>query len=562
MQVYKRVLKLARRTSSVAFTLITAMAIAQNPPADVCATIVREALQAANAACSGTSRNEVCYGNVFGQATAADGVADLRFEEVGDIAGLTQISGLTLSPLDEAANRWGVALMQLQANLPDTLPGQNVTFLMFGDVTIEENTGEQARIPATTRTASNLRLGPNVTGPVVGSVPAGVAVTASGKTVNQAGEAWVRVKYDEYRTSTGWVLAELVDVDLNVLPDVPSDSLTLNPMQAFYFRTGIGRTQCATAPIDGVVVQTPEGAGKVNFNVNGIDVALGSTAFLSMPAGETLTCISLLSGDADLQSANRGVDLNPGERSCAPIRDDGTSGPPGLPEPFDASEIASIAAVVESLPNEVVIPDPAPTRTPTALPTVAPTPTQVVVPTDVPHHPQQPTATPVARFVDVDRNRHGATVDFTANEGPDAAETHEWSMGEGWTSGKSVSFTFWPDADVTMLLRVCWSDGECIERDVNVRIPPCPIDLTQPTSISLSFDGTSEQYKIFRADEQCNYTEIADFGMGNPSFSTGAHVGEIYHVKDASDTSILVRAYQFYDTMPINDTIPGGSARQ
>ena len=27
--------------------------------------------------------------------------------------------------------------MKLQANLPDSLPGQNVTFLMFGDVQIQ-----------------------------------------------------------------------------------------------------------------------------------------------------------------------------------------------------------------------------------------------------------------------------------------------------------------------------------------------------------------------------------------------------------------------------------------
>src|SRR5690606_20836366 len=132
---------------------------------------------------------------------------------------------------------WGVALMQIQANLPDTLPGQNVTFLLFGDVTIEEEVGEQARVEAAVNTAANLRLAPSATSPVVGSVAGAAPVTATGQTVNQLGETWVRVRYEDYRTATGWILAALVDVDLAALPDVPSDSLTMSPMQAFYFKT-------------------------------------------------------------------------------------------------------------------------------------------------------------------------------------------------------------------------------------------------------------------------------------------------------------------------------------
>jgi hypothetical protein len=39
--------------------------------------------------------------------------------------------------MDEANNTWGVVLMQLQADIPDTLPGQNVTFILYGDVAIQ-----------------------------------------------------------------------------------------------------------------------------------------------------------------------------------------------------------------------------------------------------------------------------------------------------------------------------------------------------------------------------------------------------------------------------------------
>jgi hypothetical protein len=167
---------------------------------------------------------------------------------------------------------------------------------------------------------------------------------------------------------------------------------------------------------------------------------------------------------------------------------------------------------------------------------------------------------PEGRSVSVDRNRHGATVDLSAKGLPDPAESYAWSWGEGSNFGQNVSFTFWGGAEVTIDLTVCWADGECIERGVNVRIPACPIDQTQPSTLTLSFDGATEEYKIFRSDEDCQYSQIADFGASRPDFSHGTHVGEIWHVKDAGNQA-LVREYQFFDTTPISDTVPGSAAR-
>jgi hypothetical protein len=535
---------------AIGFTLLTAVAVAQNPPGDVCTTIVRSALQAANESCSGTSRNQVCYGNILGQVTPADGVTNVTFEQVGDTAELQQIKALQLSPLDEAAEQWGVALMQLQANLPDTLPGQNVTFLMFGDVTIEEEIGEQARVDASVNTAANLRLAPSATSPIVGSVAAAAPVTATGKTVNQLGQTWVRVRHEDYRTATGWILAELVDADLAALPDVPSDSLTLNPMQAFYFKTGIGQTQCAEAPTSGVVVQTPQGAGKVNFTVNGIDIALGSTAFLSSPENINNTCLSLLTGDADLTSGGRVVDLNPGERSCTPLNDDGTSGPPGQPEPFDIQEMASIAVVVDTLPDQIDIPDPAPTRTPTPLPTaVPPTATPVPAATDVPPPPPaQPTPTSIARYVDVSRSRTAATVTLTANAGPDAPDSYVWGDGEVEQTGQSVDFSLWPGAQMDINLLVCWSDGECLETSVTARVPACVVDASLSAPITLRYEGGGE-YVVQKTNEQCEFGDVGAIGQSSPQFDSTVFAGQTWRVVNPSDPALVVwgeRQFDFY----------------
>jgi len=106
---------------------------------DACSTVVTDALTATDAACTGVGRNEACFGNVNITTTLAD--ETLIFQSQGDIVELTEIERMTLSPYDEDTGSWGVALMNVQANIPDTVPGQGVTFLLFGDVDIE-NAGD------------------------------------------------------------------------------------------------------------------------------------------------------------------------------------------------------------------------------------------------------------------------------------------------------------------------------------------------------------------------------------------------------------------------------------
>jgi hypothetical protein len=142
--------------------------------------------------------------------------------------------------------------MNLQANLPDTLPGQNVTFLLFGDVEITNA----------------------------------------------------------------------------VAPEENSD---LQPMQAFYLRTGIGDAACAEAPESGVLVQTPEGASSVVFNVNGVDVEMGSTVFFQSDVELGMT-VSTLEGAAYVSAQNGSQPILPGTWVRVPLGQGLLpSDPPGLP---------------------------------------------------------------------------------------------------------------------------------------------------------------------------------------------------------------------------------------
>ncbi len=349
-----------RRALGLGVSLLAAAAVAQAPVGGVCTAMVHDALQAANAACAGTGRNQVCYGNILGQAIPADGVTDLRFDTVGDVAPVHQIKALSLSPLDETANQWGVALMQLQANLPDTLPGQNVTFLLFGDVAVEDAVGDQARVSAVSLRAANVRQRPSLNAEVLGAVPLGTSVEATGKHVNGAGEVWLRIKFDGHRLRTGWAYGNLFDIAFDLLPDVAPDSLVLNPMQAFYFRTGIGRATCAEAPTSGVVVQTPEGAGLVNFSVNGVNVTLGSTAVISGDSQHI--SIALLEGTGIVEHGGVTRRLVPGSQSTIAV--EAGSGPttpaiPTMPEPIRREKFAIIEDVLTLAPREVDVPEPA-----------------------------------------------------------------------------------------------------------------------------------------------------------------------------------------------------------
>ena len=93
--------------------------------------------------CVGQERNSVCYGYPRVVATFAETVAADFFTRPADRASLAALQTLQTFPLDLETDEWGIALMKAQANVPDTLPGQAVTFVLLGD-TVVENAVEPA----------------------------------------------------------------------------------------------------------------------------------------------------------------------------------------------------------------------------------------------------------------------------------------------------------------------------------------------------------------------------------------------------------------------------------
>lgn len=104
-----------------------------------CPIIVAQALAVTEFACDDLARNVACYGSTLVEAVSEDDATLASFQEPGDITSLIEVASMALSPMSVPDETWGIAVMSVQANLPDTTPGQNVMFLMFGDVSIENN---------------------------------------------------------------------------------------------------------------------------------------------------------------------------------------------------------------------------------------------------------------------------------------------------------------------------------------------------------------------------------------------------------------------------------------
>ncbi len=247
-----------------------------------CPALVAQALAAVDSQCADLSRNQLCYGNTRVEVVPRAGAGRARFDAPGDRLDIGVVQALRLSPMDVAAALWGVALMKLQADLPDTLPGQNVTFVLFGDV--------------------ELRPIPPETG------------------------------------------------DANI--------------RAFYFRSGFNDAPCQEAPASGMLVQTPEGASKVSFHINEVDIRLGSTAFMQAEAGREMA-VSVVEGEAEVTAQGVTRTVPAGSKTRVPLDANlQAAGAPAEPEPYDAVALRPLP--VSALERPVAAA--APLRWPTATP--------------------------------------------------------------------------------------------------------------------------------------------------------------------------------------------------
>ncbi|MFN8374415.1 MAG: SH3 domain-containing protein [Anaerolineae bacterium] len=144
-----------------------------------CPVLVEDALERVNDSCAGLERNEVCYGNALAEADPQAGAADFEFAAPGDIVGLEFVQALRLGASDLDDTEWGIALMQVQAEVRN-LQRDDTTILLFGDVEIENEYQDYSDgVPAIVNVGFdvlNVRESPNLDADIVTQLREGAEV--------------------------------------------------------------------------------------------------------------------------------------------------------------------------------------------------------------------------------------------------------------------------------------------------------------------------------------------------------------------------------------------------
>lgn len=336
-----------------------------------CTTFVKQALEATDKVCTDTGRNEACYGHISLDAQPQAQDPTFKFDAVGDKVDVARVSRLRLSPMDVKTDVWGVALLKVQADIPNNMPNTNVSVLVFGDVELENAIPDPVILDVEVAGPSNanIRRQPSNRAFVISSLEPTTKVQAKGRSKDGA---WLYIGLPEGQGS-GWVRRSLMKSteDLTKLKELDPSLTSYGPMQAFYLQNGKQQTSCEKVPNDGILIQTPEGVAQVQLWINEVKIKLGSTAFIQASPDKTMS-ITTLEGAAHVEAL--GVEQVAVAGTTVTVKVDENLqpvAPPSLPHAYKSNEVKTLP--VKSLERQIVIAAPV-DYTPTYKPTMTYTP--------------------------------------------------------------------------------------------------------------------------------------------------------------------------------------------
>jgi hypothetical protein len=279
-----------------------------------CAPLIEQGFTQLQANCAGLENGAACF--AFNNVNAS---GDGAFSEPGDRSDLSGIQTIQTAALDPALEQWGIAALNVQANVPTALEGQGVRLLMLGDVQVEnavapENALEVSEpITVTVLVGANLRASPSTNGQVLASVPAGTELQADGLSND---EEWLRVFHEG---AIAWVSRSVLAINdpLDALPVWGGDGRTI--MQDFFVSTGNGLAQCEGALPALLIIQGPENI-PVSLRINGVDIRLDSTMALWITPDNEMRVL-VLEGSAQIDT----LSIPAGFTAKAPLSEDGHS---------------------------------------------------------------------------------------------------------------------------------------------------------------------------------------------------------------------------------------------
>lgn len=141
-------------------------------------------------------------------------------------------------------------------------------------------------------------------------------------------------------------------------------------MRGVTLRTSVGDLRCSAMPQSGILIQSPTGT-RVTLQLNGADVQLGSTIFVTAYANDTLT-IATIEGSARITAFGQTQMATLGLQVRLPVGGGDqlqVIGPPLAPEPIDLTQLQN--APLQLLERPVTLPQPATLVPPTATRSVS-----------------------------------------------------------------------------------------------------------------------------------------------------------------------------------------------
>lgn len=324
----KRIVKLFGLLLLLAVVATVPLATTQSQDEDstACDDLIDAALSEIANICTGIGINEACYGSPTVSAVLRD--ESMFFEAAGDMVPVTALETVITRPIDPDTGEWGIVVMDIQADLPDSTD-EAVRLLLYGGVEIEPAAVYDTACTITNGEGSvNIYAGPGQDYATVDVWDAGATLAATGRSED---ESW-------YLTASGWVAADGVaaSCDMAELPPASSTGITYAaPMQAFTVQMD-EEARCEAAPA-GILVQTPEGQ-TAHLMVNNVELSIGSTAFISLRTDETAAeegtqalTISNLEGTVSVFAQHERQEIGPGYETKVQVRHGRPVAPPPPP---------------------------------------------------------------------------------------------------------------------------------------------------------------------------------------------------------------------------------------
>ena len=242
--------------------------------AQTCSETVERAFAALQGNCANLARDSLCYGYPQTDVDFADGAYSADFAGPDARVSTLGLARVQTSALDVEKSRWGLAVLQLSANLPRTYAGAGLIVMLAGEAAVinEVEPADAMEIQAPVSTAAleaaTLYKHPGVIPEPVADVEADELLLVD---AYESTGQWLRVVNDGEIT---WVEADKV-ARLQAMGSLPRLGLGATfAWQALSLSTGTNYPECDEAE-PWIAIQTPKDMG-VSLTINGVDIHLNS----------------------------------------------------------------------------------------------------------------------------------------------------------------------------------------------------------------------------------------------------------------------------------------------